>query len=57
MYITKNEQQLRWAFVFNQALWLIHDIYIQAYPAAAMALALGIWTLVHIFRNRNNYKR
>lgn len=57
MYITKNEQQMRWAFVFNQILWLIHDIYIQAYPAAATDLALGMWTFIHIFKNRNNYKR
>lgn len=54
MYITKNEQQMRWAFVGNQALWLIHDIYIQAYPSALTDLALGIWTAVQIYRNRKS---
>ncbi|MBP5399555.1 MAG: YgjV family protein [Alphaproteobacteria bacterium] len=52
MHITKDEQQMRWALVFNQTLWLIHDSYIQAYPAAATALILGTWTAIQIYRNR-----
>ncbi|MBR1600222.1 MAG: YgjV family protein [Alphaproteobacteria bacterium] len=54
MYTTKNEQQMRWAFVFNQLLWLIHDIYIQAYPSAITDLVLASWTLFQIYRNSRN---
>lgn len=54
MHITKNEQQMRWALVFNQSLWLIHDSYIQAYPAAITALVLSVWTLIQIFKNRKS---
>ena len=53
MYTTKNEQQMRWAFIFNQSLWLIHDVYIQAYPAAMTDLALASWTLFQVYRNHN----
>ncbi|MBR1605678.1 MAG: YgjV family protein [Alphaproteobacteria bacterium] len=49
LYITKNEQQMRWALVFNLWFWLIHDAYIQAYPAAINDAILSLWTLIHIF--------
>ena len=52
MYITKNEQQMRWAFVLNQVLWIIHDAYIKAYPATATAAVLTFWTLMQIYKNR-----
>lgn len=53
MCITKNEQQMRWAFIFNQSLWLIHDIYIQAYPAAITDFVLASWTFFQVYRNYN----
>lgn len=50
MFITKNEQQMRWALVSNLILWLVHDIYVQAYPSAVTDLILSIWTAVQIWK-------
>ena len=52
MYITKNEQQMRWALVSNLILWFVHDIYVQAYPSALTDVVLSIWTGMQIFKNR-----
>ena len=52
MYVTKNDQQMRWALVLNQSLWFIHNIYVQAYPSVASEVILTIWTLIQIYRNR-----
>ena len=52
MYTTKNEQQMRWALVSNLMLWFVHDVYVQAYPSAVTDMALGIWTLVQIYKNK-----
>lgn len=46
MYTTKDEQQMRWALILNQVLWLIHDTYIQVYPAALTDAVMAVWTLV-----------
>lgn len=51
LYITKNEQQMRWALALNLLLWLIHDLYVQAYPLAFTDAILSVWTLVQIIRN------
>ena len=56
MYMTENEQQMRWILVFNLLLWFIHDAYIQAYPAAINELGLGIWTAWQIFHKRVDEK-
>ena len=50
MYITKNEQQMRWALILNQILWLIHDAYIQAYPAALTDVIISVWTLIQAIK-------
>lgn len=52
MYITKNEQQMRWALVINLMLWLIHDFYVQAYPSSLTDLVLSLWTAMQIWHNR-----
>ena len=52
MYITKNEQQMRWALVSNLILWFVHDIYVQAYPSALIDVVLSVWTSIQIFKNR-----
>ncbi len=52
MYTTKNEQQMRWALVSNLMLWFVHDVYVQAYPSALTDMALGIWTLIQIYKNK-----
>lgn len=54
IYITKNEQQMRWALVSNLSLWFIHNLYIQAYPSALANIVLCIWTFIQILRNRKN---
>ncbi|MBE6468009.1 MAG: YgjV family protein [Alphaproteobacteria bacterium] len=55
IYITKNEQQMRWALVLNQVLWFIHGVYIQAYPSAIACIVLTFWTLFQIYKNRKKY--
>lgn len=52
MYITKDEQQMRWALISNLLLWFVHDIYVQAYPSAITDIVLSAWTAMQIFRNR-----
>ena len=55
MYVTKNEQQMRYAFVFNSILWGIHDAYVQAYPSALMDIILSLWTFLQIIKNRKQF--
>lgn len=52
IYITKNEQQMRWALTVNLLLWFIHNFYVQAYPSAVANIALFFWTFMQIYRNR-----
>ena len=52
MFITKDEQQMRWALVSNLILWFVHDIYVQAYPSALTDLILSVWTSIQIYKNR-----
>ena len=52
VYLTKNEQQMRWALVSNLLLWFVHDIYVQAYPSAITDAVLSAWTLLQICKNR-----
>lgn len=30
MYISRNDQQMRYALISNLLLWLVHDIYVEA---------------------------
>ena len=53
IYITKNEQQMRWALSINLLLWFIHNIYVQAYPSAVANIVLCVWTFMQILKNRN----
>lgn len=53
LYITKNEQQMRYALIFNLIFWLVHDSYIQSYPSAINALVLIIWTAFQAWRFKN----
>jgi hypothetical protein len=52
IFITKNEQQMRWALTSNLILWFVHDIYVQAYPSALTDIVLCIWTFIQIYKNR-----
>ena len=53
IYITRNEQQMRWALTINMILWFIHNFYVQAYPSAVANIVLCVWTVIQIFRHRN----
>ena len=39
---------MRYALVSNLLLWLVHDIYVQAYPSAIADITLSIWTSLQI---------
>jgi hypothetical protein len=52
IYITKNEQQMRWALVSNLLLWFVHDFYVQSYPLALTDVILSIWTCLQIYKNK-----
>lgn len=52
VYLTKNEQQMRWSLVLNTLLWCVHGLYIQAYPSAVANMVVFAWTLIQIFKNR-----
>ena len=54
MYTTKNEQGMRYALVANLVLWVVHDFYIQAYPACLMKSILIVWTIIHIVKYHKN---
>ena len=56
LYWTQNEQQLRWALVVNLALWIIHNVYIQAYPSSIGHFALLVWTLFNIMKYHRDNK-
>ena len=55
MFITKNEQQMRWALLVSLLLWLVHDAYVQAYPSALMDIILSLWTFLQIIKNRKQF--
>lgn len=51
IYLTKNEQQLRYALIVDLSLWAMYYLYIKGYPSAITYIILNIWTLIQIFRN------
>jgi len=52
IYVTKNEQQMRYALFFNMLLWFVHNFYVQAYPSAIANIVLCVWTSVQIVKNQ-----
>lgn len=50
VYLTKNDQQMRYILVTNALLWLIHSLYIQAYPSAIANLVICFWTIFQIIK-------
>ena len=57
IYVTKNEQQMRWALAVNMLLWFIHSAYIKAYPSAVCNIVLCFWTLFQVYKNRKQFKK
>lgn len=52
LYVTKNEQQMRYALAFNLLFWIVHDFYIQSYPSAINNVFLCFWSLYQAWKNR-----
>jgi len=51
IYLTKNEQQLRYALIIDLFLWATYYLYIRGYPSAITYMVLNIWTAIQIFKN------
>ena len=45
-----NAQTLRYGLILNQILWLIHDLYIKAYPSMVVEILISIITGYNILR-------
>lgn len=54
IYLTKNDQQMRYALVVNMILWLIHNLYVQAYPSAIANFIICFWTIYQIIKRADN---
>ena len=52
IYLTKNEQQLRYALIADLSLWATYYLYIRGYPSVITYMVLNIWTAVQIVKNR-----
>lgn len=52
IYLTKNDQQMRYSLVINMILWLIHNLYVQAYPAAVSNIVICFWTIFQIIKKK-----
>ena len=51
IYLTKNEQQLRYALIADLSVWATYYLYIQAYPSVVTYMVLNVWTAIQIYRN------
>jgi len=51
VYLTKNEQQLRYALIVDLSLWATYYMYIQAYPSVITYCVLNVWTAIQIVKN------
>lgn len=52
VYLTKNEQQLRYALIVDLSLWSAYYLYIQGYPSVVTYTVLNVWTAINIYKNR-----
>ena len=57
IYMTKNEQQMRYALIINMALWFIHNLYVQAYPSAVANIVLCFWTAYQAYINLGKFQK
>lgn len=51
IFLTKNEQQLRYALIADLSVWATYYLYIQAYPSVVTYMILNVWTAIQIYRN------
>lgn len=54
IYLTKNEQQMRYALLINMLLWFAHNLCVQAYPSAVANITLCFWTGIQIIKYRKS---
>lgn len=54
IYLTKNEQQLRYALIVDLSLWATYYLYIRGYPSVITYMILNVWTVIQIYRNRKS---
>ena len=47
---SRNAQTLRYGLVLNQILWLIHNVYIKAYPSMVVEIIISIITIYNIIK-------
>jgi len=52
IFLTKNEQPLRYVLIVDLSVWATYYLYIQAYPSVITYMILNVWTLIQIFKNR-----
>ncbi|MBP5215023.1 MAG: YgjV family protein [Alphaproteobacteria bacterium] len=57
VYITKNEQQMRYALTICTILWFIHNFYIQSFPSALANIILCVWIIKQIIKYRKNFTK
>ena len=53
VYTSKTAQQMRYALICNLSLWLIHCLYIQAYPSVVTNTIICSWTIFNAFKKTN----
>ena len=54
VYLSKNEQQMRWALIASIILWIIHNVYVKAYPYVILDSCVTVWTFIQIYKNRKS---
>ena len=52
IWLTANEQQMRYALIVNLLLWFAHCVFVKAVPSAVVTFILCLWTIVQAVKNR-----
>lgn len=54
VYLAKTAQHMRYALIFTLLLWIIHCLYIQAYPSALVNFIICTWTILQAIKKANH---
>ena len=57
VYLAKTAQHMRIALISNLSLWVIHCLYIQAYPSAFVNLSICLWTIYQALKRSKWIKK
>ena len=52
IWLTVNEQQMRYALIVNLLLWFAHCVFVKAVPSAVVTLTLCLWTAIQAVKKR-----